>query len=100
MKQWLLSAIVVVLLAISAYFTVPMSWTYFTAVQGKLHGAGAAQWQLQFLLAPFSSLLALASLGIAWFVRKPVDTPLKIMSVLAAVVPLALFVLVVILHAY
>jgi hypothetical protein len=99
MKQWLFSGIAAVLLVASGYVTAAMTTTYVAAVLNTLQGAGAAQWQLQFLLAPFPALLGLAALLVAGFVDRPLNSSLQAVSVLATAAPILLLVLV-LSHAY
>jgi hypothetical protein len=94
MKQVVLSGVTIGLIAASAYITASLTSTYVAAVRGALHGAGAAQWQYQFLLAPFPALLGVGALVSAWFVAGPLNAPLKMMAALATVVPVVLCVLV------
>ncbi|AMO22516.1 hypothetical protein GCM10027034_29130 [Ramlibacter solisilvae] len=99
MKQWLVPGIATALLAASASFTALLAKPHLAAVLGQLQGAGAARWQLQFLIASFPAALALAALVIAGSVAKPASGPLQVLAALAVAAPVLLLILV-LSHAY
>ncbi len=86
---------VVVCLVAAGCVTLSLLSVYVDAVTGQLHGAGAAQWQFAFFLAPAPAVLGFLALGIAYFSRPSLSLGFKVASAVSAIAPLVLFGLVV-----
>ena len=84
-------AAIVACLAIAWSITFPLLGTYLTALGGGLQGAGAAQWQFGFLIAPIPFALSLLALAIAWLARRSLSRRWALVSSLSALVPALLF---------
>lgn len=100
MKQQIIPKIIVVLaLVASGYITLNLFSTYIAAISGHLTGAGAAQWQFAFTLAPVSAVLGMFCLGVSYWVRPRLSRLFIGLSSVAVIAPLGLFSLV-LMHVY
>jgi hypothetical protein len=100
MKTQLFSKIVVsACIVASLYVTLNLLNVYVEAVTGELYGAGGAQWQFAFLMAPLPAVLGFVALGISRFSRPSLSLAIALTSAVSAFAPLILLGLVV-LHAY
>jgi hypothetical protein len=92
--QMVLKGLAIACLALSWYFTLQLLGTYLDAVTGQLNGAGAAQWQFAFLTAPLPCLLGILALVITRFSRRLLPPRWTVLSIISALAPALLFVLV------
>ena len=100
MKQQIIPKIIVVLiLVVSGYITLNLFLTYIAVISGRLSGAGAAQWQFAFTLAPVSAVLGLVCWGVSYWVRPRLPRLFTVLSSVASIAPLALLSLV-LMHVY
>ncbi|MGA7965653.1 MAG: hypothetical protein WCB49_07185 [Gammaproteobacteria bacterium] len=98
-KQIIPKVIVVLALSASGYITFNLLVTYIAAISGRLVGAGAAQWQFAFLLAPVPIACGLLGLGVACWVRPRLSRSFIVLSSVATATPMLLLGLV-LMHAY
>jgi hypothetical protein len=99
-RQLFPKTLVVLALAGSAYLTSRLLYTYLGAVFGWLQGAGEAQWQFEFTLAPaIAFLLALIALVVARLSKPPLARAFLASSGVAVLAPVLLTGLV-FTHAY
>jgi len=89
MPQLLPKTLIVVMLAVSAWYSLNLLILYFQAVTGRLVGAGAAQWQFAFFYAPVPAVLGLLCLAVAFLVRPRLSKTFVLASLLAAALPAA-----------
>lgn len=94
-KLVILKVIIVLTLFGSFYITGHLLLTYIAVISGRIKVAGAAQWQLSFILAPVPAVLGLLSLSITSWLRPKSHRFLMILSFVATILPIVLHYLVV-----
>jgi RsiW-degrading membrane proteinase PrsW (M82 family) len=90
----LLIVVPIALILIGLYITSALLYTYKQAYFGELHGAGAAQWQMQFFFAYFPVITNIAALLWSFFFHRKDFKTIAIICVIASAIPITLFMLV------
>ena len=74
----------------SAVVTVPLLSDYIAVVTDSLNGAGEAQWQMAFLIAPFAAVPAMAAAAICRLSQPQLGPALTLAAATFAITPLVL----------